>query len=187
MNSLTKKISNNLKLLRNKRGWSLDVTSKKTSVSKSMLGQIERGESSPTIETLWKIVAGFDISFSSFVDNLEPIEHQLIHHSQYIDNFHPKDDNIKIRTIFPYDQQLGFEVFIIDLLPGCKHLSPPHQINVIEHIIVLNGKIEVLVDGIWNLVNQNEGVHFNASKPHGYRNISNSKASFHNIIHYVKS
>ncbi len=30
-----------------------------------MLRQIERGESSPTIATLWKIASGFDGSFSS--------------------------------------------------------------------------------------------------------------------------
>jgi transcriptional regulator with XRE-family HTH domain len=54
------------------RSWSLDVTSQKTGVSKAMLGQIERGESSPTIATLWKIASGFDVLFSSFVEDVEP-------------------------------------------------------------------------------------------------------------------
>lgn len=48
-------ISNNIKMIRKKRKMSLDNLSEITGVSKSMLGQIERGESNPTIAVLWKI------------------------------------------------------------------------------------------------------------------------------------
>jgi hypothetical protein len=34
----------------------------------------------------------------------------------------------------------------IELLPGCEHLSPPHQAGVIEHVIVASGTVEVLVN-----------------------------------------
>lgn len=44
-------IANQLKNLRKSRGLSLDATAQLTGVSKAMLGQIERGESSPTIAT----------------------------------------------------------------------------------------------------------------------------------------
>ncbi len=53
-----------LKQLRQANGWSLTLTAEKTGVSKAMLGQIERGESSPTIATLWKIATGFNVPFS---------------------------------------------------------------------------------------------------------------------------
>lgn len=42
-----------------------------TGVSKAMLGQIERGESSPTVTTLWKIATGLQVSFSSLLHNGE--------------------------------------------------------------------------------------------------------------------
>lgn len=79
MNHLTAKIASTLKELRSQRGWSLDVTSQKTSVSKAMLGQIERGESSTTIATLWRIASGFDVSFSSFVEDVEPYQQGFVH------------------------------------------------------------------------------------------------------------
>lgn len=60
-------IAHHLKSERKKRGLSLDATSKLTGVSKAMLGQIEREESSPTISTLWKIASGLDTSFSAFL------------------------------------------------------------------------------------------------------------------------
>ena len=53
MKNIYKHISLTLKELRRKKGWSLDKAAEKTGVSKAMLGQIERGESSPTIATLW--------------------------------------------------------------------------------------------------------------------------------------
>lgn len=186
MNHLTAKISSTLKDLRNQRGWSLDVTSQKTGVSKAMLGQIERGESSPTIATLWKIASGFDVSFSSFVEDVQPYQPSFMHRNPELQQLHTHDDKINVMPIFPFDDNLGFEVFIIELLPGCTHLSPPHQKGVIEHVIPVNGSIEVLVQEEWRQVNQHEGLRFDASLPHGYRNLSEQSALFHDMIHYVK-
>ena len=184
MNHLTAKIASTLKDLRNQRGWSLDITSQKTGVSKAMLGQIERGESSPTISTLWKIASGFNVSFSSFVEDSQVCQPGFIHRKPQLQQLHKQDDKINVMPIFPFDKNLGFEVFIIELLPGCTHLSPPHQNGVIEHVIPVTGSIEVLVQGEWRQVNQHEGLRFNASLPHGYRNLSDAAVLFHDMIHY---
>lgn len=69
-------------------------------------------------------------------------------------------------------------------MPGCEHLSPPHKHGVVEHVIVVDGEIEVLVDGMWQHLNKGEGLRFNANQPHGYRNLSLTLACFHDIIHY---
>ena len=52
MTDLSLHIGQTLRDLRQQRGWSLDKTAQATGVSKAMLGQIERGESSPTVVTL---------------------------------------------------------------------------------------------------------------------------------------
>lgn len=186
MTDLVQKISSTLKALRTQKGWSLDVASQNTGVSKAMLGQIERGESSPTIATLWKIASGFNVSFSSFVEDLQPTDPNFMHRSGHLQQMHPADDKIKIMPIFAFDAQLGFEVFIIELLPGCEHLSPAHQKGVIEHVIVSCGQIEVLIEDTWHDVLENEGMRFDADHPHGYRNLSDSKAIFYDMIHYGK-
>ncbi len=182
LENLATKIASVLKAYRKEKGWSLDITSQKTGVSKAMLGQIERGESSPTIATLWKIASGFGVSFSSFVEDTTSRESHV--HRSAFRQVHPADDKIRVLPLFPYDEELRFEVFIIELLPGCEHLSPPHQKGVAEHVIVSQGEIEVLVNGSWVHLQENEGLHFDASLPHGYRNISATKAVFHDIIHY---
>ncbi len=187
MENLIVKISTNLKLLRQERGWSLDVTSKKTGVSKAMLGQIERGESSPTIATLWKIASGFETSFSSFIEDAVVDSKATIHRTSKLRQIHSKDDKIRVTPIFPYDEKLCFEVFVIELLPGCEHLSPPHKGGIIEHVVAAEGKIEVLVGKAWHKIKKDEGFRFNADQPHGYRNISSKKATFYDIIHYPRN
>jgi transcriptional regulator with XRE-family HTH domain len=184
MKDTYKHISLTLKALRKERGWSLDKAAEKTGVSKAMLGQIEREESSPTIATLWKIASGFETAFSSFIADTSTEFHQPIYRAGQTQQLHPTDKKIRVLPLFPFDQQLNLEIFIIELLPSCEHLSPPHQPGVIEHVIVAEGKMEVLVDGKWQPLKKGEGLRFNAAQTHGYRNLSSEVACFHDIIHY---
>ena len=176
-----------LKGLRQERGWSLDKAAEATGVSKAMLGQIEREESSPTIATLWKIASGFQTSFSSFIEDVWVDLNEPMYRKGQVQNFHPTDEKIRVLPLFPFDAQLNVEIFIIELLPQCEHLSPPHKHGVIEHVIVVDGQIEVLVNGAWQLLCGGEGLRFNANQPHGYRNTTSEMVRFHDIIHYPKS
>lgn len=187
MQGIYKHISKTLKSLRQARGWSLDKAAQETGVSKAMLGQIEREESSPTIATLWKIASGFDTSFSSFI---EEINHKSmtkpVHRFGKGKLLHPQDKKMRVMPLFPFDPNLDLEIFKLDLLPGCEHLSPPHQLGVIEHILVAKGEMEVLIDNAWTPLKQGEGLRFNADVAHGYRNTTTKIAEIYDIIHYAK-
>lgn len=179
------RISHALKTLRKERGWSLDKTASETGVSKAMLGQIEREESSPTIATLWKIANGFNIPFSTFIVDCSPDAKITIHSAGKSEPLHPQETKIKVFSLFPYDKELHYEIFLIELEPGCEHISPPHNPGVIEHVLVASGNMQIFVDGAWKALKQGEGLRFDASKPHGYRNISQQIAIIHDIIHYM--
>ncbi len=186
MKNIYNHISLTLKALRRERGWSLDKAAEETGVSKAMLGQIEREESSPTIATLWKIASGFNASFSSFIESTSSNFNKSIYRGGQTRQLHPQDKKIRVMPLFPFDDQLNVEIFIIELLPTCEHLSPPHQPGVIEHVVVTDGKMEVLTNGTWQLLNKSEGLRFDANQPHGYRNLSSKMAVIHDIIHYQK-
>lgn len=64
-------IGERLKEIRATRNLTLEDVSKLTDVSKPMLGQIERGQSSPTITTLWKIAVGLKVPLSLLLEELE--------------------------------------------------------------------------------------------------------------------
>lgn len=186
MKEVNSQISKTLKNLRQERGWSLDKASENTGVSKAMLGQIERGESSPTIATLWKIASGFNTSFSSFIEEIGPKFNEPVHRRGHARHIHPRDENIRVMPLFPFDKELNFELFVIELLPGCEHLSPPHQDGVIEHVIAIEGEVEIYLDNRWHKLKKGEGLRFNANQAHGYRNLGQSLAVIHDMIHYKK-
>ena len=71
MENINSVVADNLKRLRDERKLSLEATAKLSGVSKSMLGQIERGEANPTVSTVWKIAGGLKISFTDLMTRPE--------------------------------------------------------------------------------------------------------------------
>ena len=67
MGQVDENIAINLRRIRRIRNMSLDMVAELTGVSKSMLGQIERGESNPTIGTISRIVEGIKVSYEDLL------------------------------------------------------------------------------------------------------------------------
>ena len=175
-----------LRALRKERGWSLDRAAQETGVSKAMLGQIERGESSPTVATLWKIAGGFACSLTHFL--VDPVasaagDAPLLRRAQAV-RAKPASDDMLVAPLFPFDAAMGFELFELTLLPGYVRQSEPHAAGVTEHIVVTQGRMEVLIDGAWTPLAQGDAVRFSADRPHGYRNTGAEKAVCLDVIHY---
>lgn len=164
--------------------WSLDRAARETGVSKAMLGQIERQESSPTIDTLWKIATGFSVSLSSL---LEPSPDSVTTTEiKTLDDLRrdPADEGMSTALVFPYEPRFGFEYFELILRPGYQRISQPHEAGVVEHIVVTQGKLGVLIDGDWRSLEAGEAIRFAADREHGYRNRTNREVVFQLVIHY---
>ncbi len=65
---VSKKIGIKIKLLRNKIGISQEELGFKAELNKNSIGAIERGESSPTIDTLDQIAHALEITLVDLVD-----------------------------------------------------------------------------------------------------------------------
>ena len=176
--AISKSISQHLQSVRKARGLSLDKTAQLTGVSKAMLGQIERGESSPTIATLWKIATGLECSFSSFLSD-DDVELS----SQHAEHKFANDINVTIKTLFPFSAATQFEMFELCLKNFHEQHSSAHQIGVTEHIHVLQGKLGVLQDGQWQTYQTQEQCVLRADQPHGYRD-EVGETRFIVVIHY---
>ena len=176
-------IAATLQQLRKQHGWSLDKTAAATGVSKAMLGQIERGESSPTVATLWKIATGFETSFSTLLGAAEPKTNLEI--TENIEqNPHWHTDDVSAHAVIPFDPEFRFELLQVTLPPHTEHRSTAHAHGVIEHVIPLNGALEMLINDQWQILNTGENMRFDASQPHGYRNTGDMPIHFHNLICY---
>lgn len=167
-------LASTLKALRQQREWSLSKLAEETGVSKAMLGQIERHESSPTIATLWKIATGLNVPFSLFIT---PPESQEI-------AYDPQQQAMVVTPIFPWDPVLHYDHFAITLAPGALSESTPHEAGVIEHVVAISGTLEMCIDGQWQQVKEGSGLKFAGDKPHAYRNGTDRTVLFHSLIHY---
>ncbi|CAM2934307.1 helix-turn-helix domain-containing protein [Moritella viscosa] len=183
-------LGSRLKTARTNKGWSLDKTSQYTGVSKAMLGQIERGESSPTVVRLWNIANGFELPLSYFLTDLA----QTLPAKTSINKLENSEQDIHILTLFPYDALTKIEVFQITLDPQRSHISEPHNTGVVEHIIAVDGTMEYFltlahagIEQEWHILKQGESVKFNADQQHGYRNMTGKPVTIHNIISYPQA
>jgi len=107
MDTIDKNISINLRKIRKEQNMSLDMLSERTLVSKSMLGQIERGESNPTITTIAKICEGLRIGIEDLLyREKDPIS--LVKKDQCRVT-RSAQSRYAVRLVFPFDKERNFE------------------------------------------------------------------------------
>lgn len=178
------KIGERLKQIRINRNLSLDDTAELTSVSKPMLGQIERGQSVPTITTLWKIASGLKVPLSSFLADTQT-EYTI---SDFADKSPIIEENGMMRayTLFPYDPIRNVETFMIEFDSGCYHSSEKHNDGVEEYILIVEGNLQMILNDNAVTVSQGQALRFRADIPHCYNNISDKKCTIYNVIFYPK-
>lgn len=176
------KIGEKLKSIRSARTLSLDDAAALTGVSKPMLGQIERGQSIPTVTTLWKIATGLKTPLSFFLEETQT-EYAVVS---------PDQSNVilgdggKMRAypLFTYDPVRSVETFYIKFAPGCHHSSDKHNDGVEEHIFVLRGMLRLVLGDKTIDVGERRAVRFRADMPHAYQNLSRSECAVYNTIFY---
>ncbi|WP_066295042.1 helix-turn-helix domain-containing protein [Bacillus sp. FJAT-29937] len=183
MENIQKNIGENLRNIRKKRGLSLDVTSELTGVSKAMLGQIERGESNPTVTTLWKIASGLQVSFSSLIKD-EPSDLLFVDYKA-ISPIVESNGEYRVYPIFPFDPRKKFEIFIVEMDPGCQHLSEKHNDGVEEYITVLKGELEIQIGEHSRRVSPGNSIRFLANKNHTYKNIGTDLVEYQAVMYYL--
>ncbi|MCI8327349.1 MAG: helix-turn-helix domain-containing protein [Lachnospiraceae bacterium] len=171
-----------LKSARQNRNMTLEDVAALTGVSKPMLGQIERGQSSPTVNTLWKISTGMKIPFSSFLQ--EPKLEYTIVNLQEQGIITEENGAMRAYTLFGFDPIRCFETFYIEFDAGCQHYSEKHHEGVEESIFVIKGKLEILLNDNSISLTEKQAIRFEASVPHAYLNPHKELCCVYNTIFY---
>jgi len=143
-NSIAERLAKRLKEIRKSKGLSLEATAKLSGVSRSMLSQIERRESSPTIATLWSLARALQVDFAELLDDERADgmikEIMLAHRTPTIDS---QGEGCRIRILSSPDQAGQLEVYEIQFSANGRLVSEPHQQGCCEHLTVLEGSLSV--------------------------------------------
>lgn len=175
-------VGKQLKKIRQKLDMTLDDVSAITDVSKPMLGQIERGQSSPTINTLWKIATGLKVPLSYFLKESKT-EYSVINIEEQ-DIISAEEGKMRAYTLFPFDPVRNFETFYIEFDSGCKHISNKHNDNVEETILVLRGKLDIILNEQIITLSEKQAIRFAANIEHTYQNYYDTPCCVCNTILY---
>ncbi len=173
MNQLDRNIAVNLKRIRKAKNMSLDMLAERTGVSKSMLGQIERGESNPTVATIAKIVTGIRISFEELIYPRK--ETVLIIDNDNLPIYKFEEGAYQVRSVFPYDRRRGFEVYEARIEPGgcCGRFLEDGADS--EYIMVVQGALTLETEEGTYEVAASHTIKLDVSHFHRYHNYGNQR------------
>jgi transcriptional regulator with XRE-family HTH domain len=161
-------IADNLKRLRMERNLSLGQLSELCQISKVMLSQIEKGDTNPTINTLWKIANGLKVPYTSLLDQQN--HNTCITRKDETEVMAAEDGHYRIYCYYPNTPNRNFELFQLEMDEGYSYTSLGHSDKSEEYIMVLEGELTLSVNDETYTLFPNDTIHFIASVKHTYCN-----------------
>jgi len=180
MDNITSIVAMNLSSIRRDRQLTLQDLAALTGVSKSMLREIERGTSSPTINVLWKITTGLKIPISKLIQEPVP-KYRVVREEEWRP---PEGNAYDLSLIFDYDHTRNFEIYHIQFQPHKAHFAHSHEKGVVEYTMVYEGTMTIVVDGEPFVLNVGDSFFFDGDNPHSYHNHGDVSTKAYSLIYY---
>ena len=182
---LNRAVAENIKRSRKTKKLSMERTAELAGVSRSMLGQIERGEANPSVAILGKIAAALKVPAQVLMEN-DGFEAFLL--SRELDNKPARLDGGKavLRPSFPYDEVTRQETFFLDLYISAKYFPEVSVPGCVCHATVLSGTVQVTAQGEQLQLQERDALRFAADQPYGFENMFNSTARLLLAYQYLK-
>jgi transcriptional regulator with XRE-family HTH domain len=163
------RLGRRLKQVRMLKGLTLKQLADAAECSESLLSKIENGRNNPSVTTLHRIAAALGTTIAGLMPGKD--EHdRVVSRPRDRPTYATEDESMRIERLV---SATG-----INLLQGYIHWIQPgggYEGEVITHQgeelgYVLEGEIELVVDGRTYTVGAGASFHFRSELPHGYRN-----------------
>jgi transcriptional regulator with XRE-family HTH domain len=155
-----------LKTARKDKGLSLEAVAKLSGVSKSMLSQIERGESSPTIATLWNLTRALQVDFSGLMDD-DIARHKIdVLRASTVPTINTQGTGCSIHILSPPETVGQHEIYELRFSSGGILDSQPHARGTTEHLTVIEGQVEITSGARTEMLNKGDTARYAADVPH---------------------
>jgi transcriptional regulator with XRE-family HTH domain len=160
-------IGERIRDLRMSAGWSLRELSDKSGVAASTLSTLERGQSMPTVGSLYKLSRAFATTLSELLQAREPAPSPVVR----------KDERVLLPMRTPgvaweklYTQESVLESLMVTLQPGAGTDTAMQHYGE-EFVYVIKGSIELVLDGhLTFLLNAGDAMTFDSMRAHSYVN-----------------
>lgn len=154
-----------LKQARQSQGLSLDAVAKLSGVSRSMVSQIERGESSPTVSTLWNLTRALQVDFAGLLED-QPVSQLEVLRAQQVPTIENRGTGCTIRILSPPEDAGHHEVYELRFAEGGVLDSAPHARGTQENVTVIEGALTVTSGEAVDRLDTGETARYAADVPH---------------------
>jgi transcriptional regulator with XRE-family HTH domain len=168
--SLSNQLGQAVLKLRKGYGLSLADLSQHSGVAKSIISQIERNETNPTLATIWRLSQALDVSIEGMLQVSE--DEPFLEKSTRGDTPILVSDDGKCRLeIFGWIKTVEWlQWYGFHAEPGGALASDPHQRGSVECLSVTEGELEVEVAGVIERAKAGETLRYRCDRPHVIRN-----------------
>ena len=169
-------LGNRLSSLRKRKNMTLDDLSAKSGVSKSILSQIERDLSNPTVTTISRISDALGEKLSDFFLKIEAGEVNSIEGSKETPSITSKDGLCELNILGAGETVNWLQWYILEMKPKGALESGSHGPKTFENLTVIDGQIEITCGESKEKLSKGDTFRFQSNKNHSIKNISKQKA-----------
>lgn len=177
-----KVIAVNLKKLRTERNLTMGQLSRISGISKAMLSDIEKGNSNPTINTIWKIANGLNVPYTRLMENIEK-EATVIRKSETAVQT-GETDHYRIHCYFTNTPVRNFELFYVELDAHSSNATIGHSEKAQEYIYMIQGELVLCTEMGDHTLQMGDALVFDSTIEHTYVNRQDTMTSFVVVNYY---
>jgi transcriptional regulator with XRE-family HTH domain len=166
---LSGQLGKTIQRLRKAYNLSLSELSEQSGVAKSIISQIERNETNPTLATIWRLSQALDVSIDRVLATAD--EEPFIEKSTRPDTpiLVSDDGRMRLAIIGWLKTVEWLQWYDVQSEPGGVLESEAHQRGSVEALSVLQGDFEVEIGGAVQSIRMGETLRYRCDRPHTVR------------------
>ncbi|MEH6527114.1 MAG: XRE family transcriptional regulator [Sneathiella sp.] len=169
-------VGQNINRLRKEKQLTLDQLAAVCGVSKSMLSQIERNETNPTLAIVWRLAEALGESIDDLIKGSEDQHSLTVINNSSVPVLNDTKEQYSLRVLGPASLVNDMEWYELTLKPGGQLTSAAHTARTTEHLTVLSGELEITAGAEKDRVLEGETARYAADQPHSIGNPSDQDA-----------
>lgn len=167
VDTFVRTVAANVRALRMQADMTLADLASAAGLGKSTLAQLESGKGNPSVETLWAIAAALQVPFARIVDEARPSLHVV--RAADVPPMHSAETPGWAGRLLTASHGRGtFDLYALDLEKGAVRHADAHHAGVLEHLVVVVGRLRAGPQDEPVLLEAGDLITFGADVPHVY-------------------
>jgi XRE family transcriptional regulator, regulator of sulfur utilization len=167
---VTPALGKTIQRLRKAYNMSLGELSEQSGVAKSIISQIERNETNPTIGTVYRLSRALDTTIDEVLKHDDEPNFVEFQTKSGVPILESQDGLCRLAIAGPLNLVEQVQWYDFQARPGGTLESDPHPPGTVEHLYLLKGELDVTCDGETRPLKMGESIRFRGDRPHRLHN-----------------